>query len=65
MKTGIITSVALVLLMFAMFGLVYLGNNIANELGATRTTYNCSIAEISPDYTTAMKEECRKLRMNH
>jgi hypothetical protein len=22
--------------------------------------YNCSIAEISPDYTPAMKQECRK-----
>ena len=27
--------------------------------------YDCRIAEISPDYTTAMKEECRKkLRRN-
>lgn len=25
-------------------------------------TYSCDIAEISPDYTTAMKEQCRKLR---
>ena len=25
-----------------------------------RTQYDCSISEISPDYTTAMKEECRK-----
>jgi len=25
-------------------------------------TYNCSIAEISPDYTAAMKEQCRKLK---
>lgn len=24
---------------------------------------NCGIAEISPDYTTAMKEDCRKARM--
>jgi hypothetical protein len=24
---------------------------------------NCSVAEISPDYTTAMKEACRKERM--
>lgn len=26
-------------------------------------TINCSIAEISPDYTNAMKEACRKERM--
>jgi hypothetical protein len=25
-------------------------------------TYNCSIAEISPDFTPAMREVCRKLR---
>ena len=27
-----------------------------------QTMYNCSIAEISPDFTPAMKEECRRLR---
>jgi len=26
--------------------------------------YNCSIAEISPDYPLKVKEECRKLRMD-
>lgn len=26
-------------------------------------TIDCSIAEISPDYTNAMKEACRKERM--
>lgn len=25
---------------------------------------NCSISEISPDFTPAMKEECRKLNAN-
>ena len=29
-----------------------------------QTMYNCSIAEISPDFTPAMKEECRKIRSN-
>jgi hypothetical protein len=28
-----------------------------------RRVIDCSIAEISPDYTTAMKEACRKERM--
>jgi hypothetical protein len=28
----------------------------------TEKTYSCDIAEISPDYTVAMKEQCRKLR---
>ena len=28
-----------------------------------RQVINCGIAEISPDYTNAMKEACRKARM--
>jgi hypothetical protein len=27
--------------------------------------YDCSIAEISPDYPIAVKEECRKLRADN
>lgn len=27
--------------------------------------YDCSIAEISPDYPIQVKEECRKLRAKH
>lgn len=27
--------------------------------------YNCSIAEISPDYPTEVKQGCRKLRMEN
>jgi hypothetical protein len=26
---------------------------------------NCSIAEISPDFTTAMRQACREARMQH
>jgi len=43
----------------AMFALLY---GVNTQLGRGATMYNCSIAEISPDYTTAMKEECRKLK---
>jgi hypothetical protein len=46
----------LILLGFAMVALVY----GVNQLGTRQIMYNCSIAEISPDYTPAMKEECRK-----
>jgi len=50
---------ALILLGACLFALLYGINSVMpNE-----RVYNCSIAEISPDYTTAMKEECRKLRM--
>jgi hypothetical protein len=27
--------------------------------------YNCSLAEISPDYPIAVKEECRRLRLQN
>jgi hypothetical protein len=49
---------ALILLGAALFGLLY---GIHSYL-PQEAVYNCSIAEISPDYTPAMKQECRKLR---
>lgn len=42
-----------------MFGLIVFGNTIA---GSGQRMYNCSIAEISPDFTPRMREECRRLR---
>ena len=42
-----------------MFGLIVFGNSVA---GSGQRIYNCSIAEISPDFTPKMREECRKLR---
>jgi hypothetical protein len=45
-----------------MFGLVIFGNTIA---GSGYRVYNCSIAEISPDFTPKMREECRKLRNSY
>jgi len=50
---------ALIVLGAAMFALLY---GIHSWMPA-QTMYNCSIAEISPDYTPAMKNECRRLRM--
>ena len=49
---------ALILLSAALFALIYGIHSMMPE----RTQYDCTIAEISPDYTTAMKEECRRLR---
>lgn len=43
----------------AMIGLIVFGNQLA--AGSVKV-YNCSISEISPDFTVAMREECRKLR---
>ena len=42
-----------------MLGLIVLGNSLA---GSGQRMYNCSIAEISPDFTPRMREECRRLR---
>ena len=57
---------ALILLFFIALciitGLIVLGNNIA---GTGPRMYNCSIAEISPDFTPKMREECRKLRNSY
>ena len=50
----------LILLGVAMFALLY---GVNTQLGQGSAMYNCSIAEISPDFTPAMKEECRKLRV--
>jgi hypothetical protein len=56
LKEHLIMWPILILLGFAVFALVY----GVNQLGTGQTMYNCSIAEISPDYTPAMREECRK-----
>jgi hypothetical protein len=42
----------------ALFGLLY---GIHSYL-PQEAVYDCRIAEISPDYTPAMREECRRLR---
>jgi len=49
---------ALIVLASCMFGLLY---GINTMMPADRVAINCSIAEISPNFTTAMREECRKL----
>lgn len=37
---------------------------LANANWSNRTViYDCSLAEISPDYPKEVKDECRKLRM--
>lgn len=50
---------ALIILAVAMFALLY---GVSTQMGTGQTMINCSIAEISPDFTTAMKNECRKLK---
>jgi len=57
LKIHIIMVLALMFLGSACFGLIYLGNHMFPDY---KPTYNCSIAEISPDFTPAMREECRR-----
>jgi hypothetical protein len=49
---------ALIILGSVMFALLY---GIHSWMPA-QTMINCNIAEISPDFTPAMREECRKLK---
>ena len=58
-KEHLIMWPTLILLGVALFLLLY---GINSSMGHGTAMYNCSIAEISPDYTPAMKEECRKLK---
>ena len=45
-----------------MFGSVVWSIKTLNGWRTDAPAYNCSIAEISPDFTPAMRETCRKLR---
>jgi hypothetical protein len=50
--------VALTVLGGSLVGLIWgINNAIGIDLVAK---YDCQLAEISPDYTPAMKQECRK-----
>jgi hypothetical protein len=53
-------SIGVATVMVVMISLIILGNRLVDP--TTPRLYNCSIAEISPDFTNAMREECRKLR---
>lgn len=52
-------SMIMVGLILAMLSLIIFGNQLA--AGSVKV-YNCSISEFSPDFTPAMREECRNLR---
>jgi hypothetical protein len=59
LKVQLIMWPVLAMLGLAMASLIYM---IHTALPNTGATYNCALAEISPDFTTKMREECRKLR---
>jgi hypothetical protein len=59
LKEHLIMWPVLIVLGAALFALLYGIYSYLPKSG----TYDCSIAEISPDYTPAMKDACRKLRV--
>jgi hypothetical protein len=59
LKEHLIMWPILIVLGSAMIALLYGIHSYLPKSG----TYDCGIAEISPDYTPAMKDACRKLRM--
>jgi len=57
-RTHVIMVVALMFLGTALAGLIW---GINTAIGVDPVVgYDCSIAEISPDYPVAVKEACRK-----
>jgi hypothetical protein len=59
-RTHTIMIAALIFLVASLGALIW-GINDAVGIDPV-AKYNCDIAEISPDYTPAMKQECRRLR---
>lgn len=57
LKDHLIMWPILIVLGSALFGLLY---GIHSYLPKESVMYDCRIAEISPDFTPAMREECRK-----
>jgi hypothetical protein len=58
LKEHLIMWPTLIVLGSALFGVLYGIHSVLPQ----EATYNCSIAEISPDIPLKVKEECRKLR---
>ena len=55
-----VIEVSIVVFMFvAMFGTMYLAGG---DSTGRKVIIDCSISEISPDFTTEMREACRQVR---
>ena len=57
MKMGVVYTATLII----CFYLIFMTELARKETQTHWGTKNCELSEISPDFTTAMKEECRKL----
>lgn len=63
MKTVLATALFITALC-AMLGLIIGGNILAQHLFPGQVkVYDCSLAEISPDYPPEVRNQCRKVRM--
>ncbi len=60
-KRETIKIIALVVLSIMLLSL----SIMAAIYGPKHKVYDCSIAEISPDYPIEVKEECRRIRANY
>ena len=58
-RTHLIMVIALAFLGVSLFAIIW-GINSAIDVNDNMMRYDCRIAEISPDFTPAMKAECRK-----
>lgn len=59
LKTNLLIALVLIILGGSLFSILY---GIHNLTKGTAKVYDCSLAEISPDYPIEVKNECRKLR---
>jgi len=60
---GILEDTLVVLSLLVLFGFV-ITEGLDAEFNRV-IKYDCEIAEISPDFTPAMKQECRKLKIEN
>jgi hypothetical protein len=59
-KIHLIIWPVLLLLGISMFGILYGIHSMVGDMGPRM--YNCALAEISPDFTPKMRDECRQLK---
>ena len=59
-KTNLVSNIVFIIAIVVIFlGVYYLSLTMPRE-----RVYNCSIAEISPDFPIEVREKCRNLRMD-
>ena len=54
--------IAVIIFMLCQFGFFWVTKD---SMKGTTIRYDCSISEISPDFPTEVREQCRKLRAKY